>query len=55
MIILSNLMEGTSLPYVASPASFGGLGKAGLITVIIVSVILIATVAWLINGTRKRD
>ena len=35
--------------------SFGGLGKGGLITVIIVSVLLIVTVAWLIDGTSRRD
>ena len=36
-------------------ASFGGLGVAGLITVIVVSVLLIVTTVWLINGTKKRD
>jgi hypothetical protein len=41
--------------YIANTPSFGGLGKAGLITAIVVSVILIATVVWLINGTKKRD
>jgi len=55
MVILSSLMEGSSLAYAAGSESFGGLGKAGLVTVIIVSVIIIVTVAWLINGTRKRD
>lgn len=38
-----------------SAGSFGGLGKGGLITVIIVSVLLIVTVAWLIDGTSRRD
>jgi hypothetical protein len=38
-----------------SAESFGGLGKGGLITVIIVSVLLIITVAWLIDGTSRRD
>ena len=38
-----------------SAESFGGLGKGGLITIIIVSVLLIVTVAWLIDGTSRRD
>jgi len=48
-------MEGSSLAYAAGSEGFGGLGKAGLITTIVVAVIIIVTVAWLINGTRKRD
>jgi len=55
MIAFSSLIEADSLAYAANGSSFWGLGKAGLITTIIVSVILIATVAWLINGTKKRD
>jgi hypothetical protein len=51
--MLSTLVGANSMAYVA--ASFGGLGKAGLIAVIVVSIILIVTVVWLINGTRKRD
>ena len=39
----------------SNPESFGGLGKAGLITIIVVSVLLIVTVAWLIDGTSRRD
>ncbi|MBN2186033.1 MAG: hypothetical protein JW732_01115 [Dehalococcoidia bacterium] len=39
----------------ASPSSFLGLSKAGLITVVTISVILIAAVVWLINGTKRRD
>ena len=41
--------------HVANAASFGGLGKAGFITIIIVAIILIPTVIWLINGTKERD
>jgi hypothetical protein len=55
MFTLLAWMEGSSLAYAANGSSFWGLGKAGLITTIIVSVILIVTVAWLINGTKKRD
>jgi len=40
---------------VANTQKFWGLGKAGLVVIIIVSVILIAAVIWLINGTKKRD
>jgi len=39
----------------ASSSDFWGLGKEGLITVVIISVLLIATVAWLIHGTKSRD
>ncbi len=52
---LSGLVGAGSAAYVAGSPSFGGLGKAGLITVIIVAVLLIVTVAWLINGTKRRD
>jgi hypothetical protein len=41
--------------YLANAASFGGLGKGGLITLIVIAVILIPTVIWLINGTKERD
>jgi len=55
MITLPGWIETSLVAYVATPQKFWGLGKTGLITTIIVSVILIATVAWLINGTKKRD
>jgi len=55
MFFLSGLLGAGSAAYVAGSPSFGGLGKAGLITVIIVSVLLIVVVAWLINGTKRRD
>jgi len=35
--------------------AFGGLGKAGLITIIVVSVIAIVTFVWIFRETRKRD
>jgi hypothetical protein len=40
--------------YTASEA-FGGLGKAGLITIIVVSLIAIITFVWIFRETRKRD
>ena len=52
MVTLPGMAE---VGHVANAASFGGLGKAGLITIIIVAIILIPTVIWLINGTRERD
>ena len=55
MFMLPGWIETSLGAYVPNPERFWGLGKTGLITTIIVSVILIVTVAWLINGTRKRD
>ena len=40
--------------YAASEA-FAGLGKAGLITVIVVSIIAIAAFVWIFRETGKRD
>lgn len=55
MLMLPTWIETSPGAYVANPERFWGLGKTGLITTIIISVILIVTVAWLINGTKKRD
>mgnify|MGYP001110847996 CR=1 FL=1 len=55
MATLPSLLETSSRTYVADTSTFGGLGTAGLITVIIVSILLIAAVAWLIHGTKRRD
>lgn len=52
---LPTLAEKSLIAYIASAPSFGGLGKAGLITIIIISIIFIVTVVWLINGTKRRD
>jgi len=42
--------------YAASEAfAFAGLGKAGLITVIVVSIIAIAAFVWIFRETGKRD
>ena len=48
-------MEAAYKGYVVLASSFGGLGKAGLITIIIIAVILIMTVVWLYRGTGRRD
>jgi hypothetical protein len=39
----------------AAGEGFGGLGKAGLITIIVVSLIAIVTLVWIFRETRKRD
>jgi hypothetical protein len=35
--------------------AFGGLGKSGLVTIIVVSLILVVTLVWIFRETRKRD
>ena len=35
--------------------AFGGLGKAGLITIIVVSLIAIVAFVWIFRGLRKRE
>ncbi|MFP3897853.1 MAG: hypothetical protein ACLFVD_00850 [Dehalococcoidia bacterium] len=35
--------------------AFGGLGKAGLITVVVIAVIAIVTFVWIFRETRRRD
>jgi hypothetical protein len=39
----------------AAGEAFGGLGKAGLITVIVVSIIAIVTLVWIFRETGKRE
>ena len=55
MMLVPSGWIGASFGTVANTQKFWGLGKAGLVVIIIVSVILIAAVIWLINGTKKRD
>jgi hypothetical protein len=47
-------MEASAVVYTAGEA-IGGLGKEGLITIIVVSVIAIITFVWIFRETRKRD
>jgi hypothetical protein len=47
-------MEASATAYAASEA-FGGLGKAGLITIIIVSLIAIITLVWIFRETGRRE
>jgi len=47
-------MEASATVYAAGEA-FGGLGKAGLITIIVVSIIAIVTFVWIFRETGKRE
>ena len=47
-------MEASATVYAAGEA-FGGLGKAGLITIIIVSIIAIVTLVWIFRETGRRE
>jgi len=47
-------IEAGATAYVAGEA-YGGLGKGGLITIIVVSLIAIVTFVWIFRETRKRD
>jgi hypothetical protein len=51
---MTNWMEASATVYAAGEA-FGGLGKAGLITLIVVSLIAIVTFVWIFRETGKRD
>jgi hypothetical protein len=51
---ITDWMEASATVYAAGEA-FGGLGKAGLITIIVVSLIAIVTFVWIFRETRKRD
>jgi hypothetical protein len=47
-------IQTSALAYAADEA-FGGVGKAGLITVIVVSVIAIVAFIWIFRETGNRD
>jgi len=55
MVMLPNLVQVYLAAYAADASGFAGLGKVGLITLIVISILIIVTTAWLINGTKKRD
>jgi len=54
MIRMLDSMEAGPALYAASEA-FGGLGKGGLIAVIVICVIAIAAFVWIFRETGKRD
>jgi len=47
-------MEASATVYAAGEV-FGGLGKAGLITIIVVSIIAIVTLVWIFRETGRRE
>jgi len=47
-------MEASAAVYAAAEA-FGGLGKGGLITIIVVSIIAIVTLVWIFRETGRRE
>ena len=47
-------METNAMVHAANEA-FGGLGKAGLITIIVISLIIIVTFVWIFRETGRRD
>jgi len=47
-------MEASATVYAAGEA-FGGLGRGGLIAVIVISVIAIVTFVWIFRETGRRD
>jgi hypothetical protein len=47
-------VEVRAVAYVAGEA-LGGLGKGGLITIIVVSIIAIVTFVWIFRETGRRD
>ena len=44
-----------SAPVYATGEAFGGLGKTGLITIIVVSIIAIVTFVWIFRETGRRE
>jgi hypothetical protein len=47
-------LEASAIAYAAGEA-FGGLGKEGLITIIVVSIIAIITFVWVFRETGRRE
>jgi hypothetical protein len=52
--MIASWMEASATVYAAGEV-FGGLGKAGLITIIVVSLIAIVAFVWIFRETGKRD
>ncbi|MDH5364699.1 MAG: hypothetical protein OEZ07_01850 [Dehalococcoidia bacterium] len=51
---MPNWLETNATVYAAGEA-FGGLGKAGLITIIVVSIVVIITFVWIFRETGRRE
>jgi len=52
--MVAGWIRAASAVYGAGEA-FGGLGKAGLITVIVISVVAIVTFVWVFRETGRRE
>lgn len=46
---------GGSVAAQAAQETFGGLGRAGLITIIVVSIVAIVAFGWIFRETGRRD
>jgi|GEM_PF-1099051 len=55
MIALTSLWVVRDFGVHAAGEAFGGLSKAGLITIIVVSVIIIVTLVWIFRETGRRE
>jgi len=53
--MITDFIGTSSGVYATGEAAFGGLGKAGLITVIVISLIATVTFVWIFRETRKRE
>jgi hypothetical protein len=51
---MTDWMEASATVYAVGEA-FGGLGKAGLITIIVVSLVAIVAFVWIFRETGRRE
>jgi hypothetical protein len=54
MVGMLGWIEASSVVYTTGEAAFGGLDKEGLIAIIVISIIAIATFVWIFRELRKR-
>jgi hypothetical protein len=53
--MIADWIEVSSGAYAAGEAASGGLDKAGLIAIIVISIIAIVTFVWIFRETGRRD
>jgi hypothetical protein len=53
--MIADWIEVSSGAYATGEAVFGGLDKAGLIAIIVISIIAIVTFVWIFRETGRRD
>ena len=53
MVGMLGWIEARSVVYATGEAAFGGLDKEGLIAIIVISIIAIATFVWIFRELRK--